>query len=85
MLIIGGLYENSIYNKTIGGICKKVASQLCCAFFVRGNVMGAKVENDMRFDLFKHLQELSYSFYAENKIGQIMARLTSDLTDEKRH
>lgn len=47
----------------------------------RGNVMGAKVENDMRFDLFKHLQELSYSFYAENKIGQIMARLTSDLTD----
>ena len=47
----------------------------------RGNLMGARVENDMRFDLFKHLQELSYSFYAENKIGQIMARLTSDLTD----
>lgn len=46
-----------------------------------GNVFGAKVESDMRLDLFKHLQKLSYSFYAENSIGQIMTRLTSDLND----
>ncbi len=46
-----------------------------------GNVFGAKVESDMRLDLFRHLQKLSYSFYAENSIGQIMARLTSDLND----
>lgn len=46
-----------------------------------GNVFGAKVETDMRFDLFKHLQRLSYSFYSENSIGDIMSRLTSDLTD----
>lgn len=46
-----------------------------------GNVFGAKVETDMRLDLFAHLQELSYSFYSENAIGQIMSRLTNDLTD----
>ncbi len=46
-----------------------------------GNVFGARVETDMRFDLFKHLQKLSYSFYSENSIGQIMSRLTNDLTD----
>ncbi len=46
-----------------------------------GNVFGARVESDMRLDLFTHLQKLSYSFYAENSIGQIMSRLTGDLSD----
>lgn len=46
-----------------------------------GNVFGARVEADMRLDLFSHLQKLSYSFYSENSIGQIMARLTNDLSD----
>lgn len=46
-----------------------------------GNVFGARVETDMRLDLFKHLQKLSYSFYSENAIGQVMSRLTNDLTD----
>ncbi|MCQ4635680.1 ABC transporter ATP-binding protein/permease [Anaerovorax odorimutans] len=46
-----------------------------------GHVMGAKIETDMRKDLFDHLQELSYSFYSNTKIGQLMARITSDLFD----
>ncbi len=46
-----------------------------------GHVMGAKIETDMRRDLFSHLQELSYSFYSNTKIGQLMARITSDLFD----
>lgn len=46
-----------------------------------GNVFGARVESDMRLDLFSHLQELSYSFYSENSVGQIMSRLTNDLSD----
>jgi ATP-binding cassette subfamily B protein len=44
-----------------------------------GHVMGAKIETDMRKDLFAHLQKLSYSYYDQTKIGQIMARITSDL------
>ena len=46
-----------------------------------GHVMGAKIETDMRRDLFTHLQALSYRFYDNTKIGQIMARITSDLAD----
>ena len=46
-----------------------------------GHIMGAKIETDMRKDLFAHLQKLSYSYYDETKIGQLMARITSDLFD----
>ncbi|WP_324825177.1 ABC transporter ATP-binding protein [Sinanaerobacter sp. ZZT-01] len=46
-----------------------------------GHMMGAKIETDMRRDLFSHLQELSYSYYDNTKIGQLMARITSDLFD----
>ncbi|MCR4614557.1 MAG: ABC transporter ATP-binding protein/permease [Clostridiales bacterium] len=48
---------------------------------VRGHLMGTKIENDMRNDLFSHLQELSFSYYDNTKIGQLMSRLTSDLLD----
>lgn len=46
-----------------------------------GHVMGAKIETDMRRDLFGHLQKLSHSYFDNTKIGQIMARITSDLFD----
>lgn len=46
-----------------------------------GHVMGARIETDMRRDLFDHLQDLSYSFYSSTKVGQLMARITSDLFD----
>lgn len=46
-----------------------------------GHVMGARIETDMRSVIFDHLQKLSFSFYSDAKIGQIMARITSDLFD----
>lgn len=46
-----------------------------------GHVMGAKMETDMRRELFAHLQKLSFRYYANAKIGQLMARITSDLFD----
>lgn len=46
-----------------------------------GHVMGAKIETDMRRDLFGHLQSLSYSFFQDAKVGQLMSRMTSDLFD----
>lgn len=46
-----------------------------------GHVMGTRMESDMRHDLFSHLQTLSYSYYTDTKVGQIMARITSDLFD----
>jgi ATP-binding cassette subfamily B protein len=44
-----------------------------------GHIMGARIETDMRRDIYKHLQELPLSFYDNTKIGQIMARITNDL------
>lgn len=46
-----------------------------------GHVMGAKMETDMRRDMFAHLQNLSASFYDNTKVGQIMSRITNDLFD----
>lgn len=46
-----------------------------------GHVMGVKIETDMRRDLFAHLQKLSFSYYSNTKVGQIMGRITSDLFD----
>lgn len=46
-----------------------------------GHVMGAMIETDMRRDLFSHMQKLSHSFYSNAKVGQLMARITSDLFD----
>ncbi|MBE5768954.1 MAG: ABC transporter ATP-binding protein [Clostridiales bacterium] len=44
-----------------------------------GHIMGSKLETDMRRDLFHHLQEHSFGFYSNTKVGQLMARITSDL------
>lgn len=44
-----------------------------------GHVMGAKMEYDMRKDIFEHMQKLSFSFYDDAKVGQLMSRITSDL------
>lgn len=46
-----------------------------------GHVMGAKIEYDMRAEIFGHFQKLSFSFYDEEKVGQLMSRITSDLFD----
>lgn len=46
-----------------------------------GHVMGAAIETDMREDAFGHLQKLSDNYFNNTKVGQIMARITSDLFD----
>lgn len=46
-----------------------------------GHVMGTRLETDMRRDLFAHLQTLSYNFFDNTKVGQIMSRATTDLFD----
>ncbi len=46
-----------------------------------GHIMGARIETDMRRDLYAHLQGLSDTFYNETKVGVIMSRITNDLFD----
>ena len=52
-----------------------------CNYFVtaKGHLMGTYMECDLREELFTHYQELSYSFYNNQKTGQLMSRLTNDL------
>lgn len=54
-----------------------------CQYYITswGHVMGAKMETDMRRDLFNHLQRLSFSYYDENNTGEMMSKLVSDLFD----
>ena len=47
----------------------------------RGHIVGAKMETDMRRDLFGHLQKLSFSYFDNTKIGTLMSRITNDLFD----
>lgn len=58
-----------------------VAAHTLCNLFVdyQGHMMGARMESDMRRELFAHLQRLSFSFYDERKTGELMSRITSDL------
>lgn len=46
-----------------------------------GHIMGARMERDMRRDLFSHLQKLSFSYYDKNNTGDMMSRIVSDLFD----
>lgn len=46
-----------------------------------GHVMGAKMEYDMRAEIFDHMQKLSFAFYDDAKVGQLMSRITTDLFD----
>ena len=45
----------------------------------QGHVMGAKIEYNMRAEIFNHMQKLSFSFYDDQKVGQLMSRITTDL------
>lgn len=53
----------------------------CLNFVVTyfGHTFGIRVEADIRRDLFRHMQEMSFDFYDANRTGQLMSRLTSDL------
>lgn len=84
------LAENDMASLTVGFIGKiavlyimlRIMDTLANYFMSNtGHVMGTRMESDMRHDLFSHLQTLSYSYYTDTKVGQIMARITSDLFD----
>lgn len=60
-----------------------VAVECYSKFFISnyGHVMGAKIEYNMRAEIFDHLQKLSFGFYDNQKVGQLMSRITTDLFD----
>lgn len=68
----------------LGGFMAVLVVISCyCNFFISnyGHVMGAKIEYDMREEIFGHLQKLSFAFYDNQKVGALMSRITTDLFD----
>jgi len=60
-----------------------VALECFCNFYITcyGHIMGAKIEHDMRNEIFTHYQKLSFTFFNNQKVGQLLSRITSDLFD----
>lgn len=60
-----------------------VALEGFCNFYIAyfGHMMGARIEHDMRNEIFSHYQKLSFAFYDNQKVGQLLSRVTSDLFD----
>ncbi|HEX3018214.1 MAG TPA: ABC transporter ATP-binding protein [Caproicibacter sp.] len=54
-----------------------------CQYYITswGHIMGARMESNMRQDLFDHYQRLSFSYYDRNNTGEMMSKLVSDLFD----
>ena len=57
--------------------------QTACRYYVTyaGHMMGARMERDMRKELFDQYEKLSFSYYDQNNSGQMMSKLVSDLFD----
>lgn len=58
-----------------------VGVECFCNFFIGyyGHVMGASIERDLRAEIFGHYQKLSFTFFDNQKVGQLLSRVTSDL------
>ena len=77
--------ESSVALKTIIGLAFVmlflVVVECACNYFITsfGHIMGSKMETDMRTEIFNHYQKLSFRFYDDQKVGQLMSRVTNDL------
>lgn len=71
---------NQIYFMGAVMLALVVVHTLCNTFVdYQGHMMGTLMESDIRSELFEHYQKLSFSFYDEQKTGQLMSRITNDL------
>ncbi|WP_234122080.1 ABC transporter ATP-binding protein [Clostridium hydrogenum] len=81
------LKDKSIILNTIGyigiGLVVIYIVKYFCQYFIAswGHIMGARMESNMREDLFNHLQILPFSYYDKNNTGEMMSKLISDLFD----
>ena len=66
-----------------GALLAAYLIRLGCQYFITswGHIMGARMERDMRQELFDHYQKLSFSYYDRNNTGEMMSKIISDLFD----
>ncbi len=78
-LAIQGRDTNALWRLAINyGVLQIVQAGLVFLFIYLAGVLGERVQYDLRKMMFEHLQDLSLSYYAQNAVGRLMARVTSD-------
>ena len=89
-ILVRHILDVELPEKNLEGMFKWILilfGLYCCNFGLLfainyyGHIMSAAIENDMRRDLFKHLQKLSFRFYDNNKTGQLLSRITTDVVE----
>ena len=89
-ILVRHILDVELPEKNLEGMFKWIVilfGLYCCNFGLLfainyyGHIMSAAIENDMRRDLFKHLQKLSFRFYDNNKTGQLLSRITTDVVE----
>ena len=78
-MLPGQMYRTFFTVMIVVVCCYVLRSFLQYIVAYYGHTFGIRVEADIRKDLFRHLQEMSFDFYDENRTGALMSRLTSDL------
>ena len=83
VIILPGNEALQIIAKLGAVMLAMVALECYCNFFIAyyGHIMGAKIEHDMRNEIFEHYQKLSFTFFDNQKVGQLLSRVTTDLFD----
>ncbi|MDD6440723.1 MAG: ABC transporter ATP-binding protein [bacterium] len=80
-------YESGAAGQTImklgAVLLALVLVEFACNYYIAyfGHMMGARMEADMRRDIFGHYQKLTFAFYDNQKVGHLLSRVTSDLFD----
>ncbi len=79
---VPGKIVSALIPITIGLLVAYII-QTACRYYVTyaGHMMGARMERDMRKELFDQYEKLSFSYYDQNNSGQMMSKLVSDLFD----
>jgi len=67
----------------VGILLGMMLVEMYCNYFMTyyGHIMGARIEYKMRNNIFEHYQKLSFNFFDDQKVGQLMSRVTNDLFD----
>lgn len=92
--VIVSFMVNNVYTRSHNEILKYVILigvglllmyivRYFCQYYITswGHIMGARMEADMRSDIFNHLQRLSFSYYDNTNTGKLMSRIVTDLFD----
>lgn len=79
LLTSGFVQPSAIFIAGLGLLGLVVLRSLCVYFYdYQGHYLGAKIERDMRANLFDHCQRLSFSYYDHHTVGELMSRITND-------